>query len=476
MTTRGADERSVAAIRGRHQCSIELAAGAGKTHLIAAVAKTSSEAGERTLVLTHTNAGVDALRRRLKQLGVPSEHVRVRTIDGWCFDLVRRLPELSGLEAPDEPDWAEKQAYLHAARRAVESRAVRDVLRLSYERVVVDEYQDCGIDQHGLAVAINDVLPVAVFGDPLQALFDFDDSPPPGWDEVREAFPPIAVPEQARRWKRTNPALGAWLLTLRKPLMGAEPIDLSGSPVTWIEKRGPDVAFRACFERTPLSGTVVALGKFRADCAHVAKKLNGSYSVMEEVEGKVLLEFADLVDAGDPHVIAAGTVKFAVSTATGVAAAINPRKRRQLAAGKVIGSRDETLQVVHNAVNQLLSTPHPEHVARALRALSGVKGFAPYCRDAWYGTLAALDAASADSGTSVRSAVVRARNQSRVAGRRPELRAISRPRLIKGLEYDHAVLLDADRYTPTELYVALTRARRSVTVISESRTIVPSVT
>jgi DNA helicase IV len=36
---------------------------------------------------------------------------------------------------------------------------------------------------------------------------------------------------------------------------------------------------------------------------------------------------------------------------------------------------------------------------------------------------------------------------------------VSRPTLIKGLEYDHAIVLDAGRHDPTSLYVALTRGR-----------------
>jgi DNA helicase IV len=47
-------------------------------------------------------------------------------------------------------------------------------------------------------------------------------------------------------------------------------------------------------------------------------------------------------------------------------------------------------------------------------------------------------------------------------------RIVSRPVLIKGLEYDHAVVLDADVHTPTALYVALTRARQTLTILSQA--------
>ncbi len=43
----------------------------------------------------------------------------------------------------------------------------------SYRFAVVDEYQDCGKSQHALVVAVSEAVAVAVFGDPLQSIFDF---------------------------------------------------------------------------------------------------------------------------------------------------------------------------------------------------------------------------------------------------------------------------------------------------------------
>jgi DNA helicase-2/ATP-dependent DNA helicase PcrA len=38
--------------------------------------------------------------------------------------------------------------------------------------------------------------------------------------------------------------------------------------------------------------------------------------------------------------------------------------------------------------------------------------------------------------------------------------------LVKGLEYDHAIILEADSMTPKELYVALTRGAKSITIVT----------
>lgn len=92
--------------------------------------------------------------------------------------------------------------------------------------------------------------------------------------------------------------------------------------------------------------------------------------------------------------------------------------------------------------------------------------------DAWYTVLNALRTASASSTTSVVAAVVAYRNRTR-GGRHPMRRIVSRPTLSKGLEYDHAIILDGDNHTPASMYVALTRARKSLTVISASPIVRP---
>lgn len=57
----------------------------------------------------------------------------------------------------------------------------------------------------------------------------------------------------------------------------------------------------------------------------------------------------------------------------------------------------------------------------------------------------------------------------RHGGRRPSTRTVSRTVLVKGLEYDHVIISDLERLTDhCNLYVALTRARKSVTMIGSA--------
>ena len=60
-----------------------------------------------------------------------------------------------------------------AAQILFERGSITDVIRATYARLFVDEYQDCTKQQHKIIVRLAEYLPVVVLGDPLQGLFDF---------------------------------------------------------------------------------------------------------------------------------------------------------------------------------------------------------------------------------------------------------------------------------------------------------------
>jgi DNA helicase-2/ATP-dependent DNA helicase PcrA len=69
-------------------------AGCGKTHLIADTLK-RHDAAKPILTLTHTNAGVAALRGRLDKAGVSPRAYRLATLDGWAMRLIGMFPARS---------------------------------------------------------------------------------------------------------------------------------------------------------------------------------------------------------------------------------------------------------------------------------------------------------------------------------------------------------------------------------------------
>lgn len=455
---------SVEAVLGAVRCSITLPAGTGKTELIAATTAEVAARGGTSLVLTHTHAGVNALRRRIKRFRVDRNRVVIRTIDSWAYDLVTHFPRLS-------MPMSDKITDHKAAARAVNSRAVTRMLSVSYSNLLVDEYQDCVIDQHELVLALAKVLPTAVLGDPLQCLLNFGSNHPVNWTtQVVPSFPSIDCAYRPYRWDPAHQDLGAWLIAIREGLHSGVPIDLRSTPVNWVQRRDSNTFVKICYDSLKLSGSVAVLGSFRNDCVNAARRLGGQYTVMEAMDEKTVAALAATIDTEDGATAAQAAVQFAVDSTIGLASHIPATKRQQLGAGKSFTTRKDDLKPAYDAILRIRDNPTAQAVSAALNLLSKLPDVTIHCQDAWNELTRSLEAASTD-GYTVTEALVRTRQYFRVVGRRSATRVVSRPLLVKGLEYDHVIILDPSRYSAQELYVALTRGSKSVTIVSTTAVI-----
>lgn len=176
------NELIVDAVLGSRLGSVVAPAGCGKTDCIADVVKAAGGPA-KCLVLTHTLAGVDSLRQRLREKDVSLHSTDLETIAGWSLRFAAAFPRRSGLETrePRGEDWPVVYA---AATRLIRGGFVTGVLKASYQRVLVDEYQDCTTEQHSLILALSQHLPTCIFGDPLQAIFGFRNEKLADWKAV----------------------------------------------------------------------------------------------------------------------------------------------------------------------------------------------------------------------------------------------------------------------------------------------------
>jgi len=164
-------------------------AGCGKTFLLAEAVGCSTG---RQLVLTHTHAGVRAIRGHLERQGVPSALYRVATIDGFSLRYASAFPTLSkwATPIPTGNDW---KTLRGCAQVLLGTSAIRRVLAVTYSGVFVDEYQDCSVAQHQLILALGEFMPVRVVGDPLQAIFALLDREEfRHWREIERTFTLVA--------------------------------------------------------------------------------------------------------------------------------------------------------------------------------------------------------------------------------------------------------------------------------------------
>lgn len=462
--------------------SVEMPAGAGKTHLLAAAVATAAERGHRSIVLTHTNAGVDAIRRRLRRFGVHSAQARVETITSWAFSLVGAYPTIAGVAVVEDPDWAMSDEYVRGATAVVASEAISDVHAVSFDYLFVDEYQDCTLLHHAFIEAIATAVPkTIILGDRLQAIFGFTGSLA-DWDQhVLPNFPALVLEATPHRWLGHNEELGQWLLDIRPSLVEGQVFDFGAHTVpglTFVPDISPTAIATAAYDFTDYDETVVLLDKWPMGVADHASRLGGSYSVMEDINGNFMREQISgssnprrpvlaLPVSGDPA-LARWFAQYAKACVIGLAGLNDVVLRRLSRNESLNGISRGGIQSVVDALEALRLTPTYDQLAHTARAVREVKELRVYRWEAWNDTLQAI-AMSAENGEPAIENLARVRERLRRQGRKAHSRVASRTLLVKGLEYDHVVIANVGNFTdPRNLYVALSRARKSVTVLGRS--------
>lgn len=462
-----------AEILRRLPASIEMPAGTGKTEIVTALAAIGAERGHRTLILTHTHAGIDAVRRRLRKFEVPSQKVHVDTIAGWAFSLVRSYPMLAGIAIPAEPDWSRSAEYVLGAVKVLKSPAISRVHRLSFEYLVVDEYQDCVTSQHDFVVSMAVAIPkTCILGDRLQGIFGFKSGEDlVQWDaNLALIFPPFVMQHTPWRWAQHNSALGEWLVGIRPTLLAKQPLQIDSTVpgLTWQFASPSRATLVAEASRlSQLGGSVLIVGKWSGDCAAIASKVYG-FGVMEELEGKFIEKFLRQLEISTPEGWAAHLVVYAKSCFVGLAG-LNEAIIGKLTKGESVGHlKRDGFEEVLQLLDDTLQEPTHGALAEVMDALERVSGLRLYRREAWRETKRVLSSGADSNGESPVAHLAKVRDHLRRVGRPPGNRVVSRTLLVKGLEYDHVIIADADTLENCEnLYVALSRARTSVTVFSK---------
>lgn len=452
--------------------AITAPAGCGKTELIAA-AVAAYQGQKPLLILTHTNAGVSALRGRLKRAGVPSSRARISTLDGWAMRLIATFPLRSG-HAPDllrlHNPRRDYPAIRQAALALLTSGHLDSVISASYERLIVDEYQDCVQAQHQLVCQLSHRLPTCVLGDPMQAIFGFA-GPLADWTrDTCTQFPLVGQLQTPWRWRNAGTELfGRWLLQVREQLAQGQGVDLRAVPpeVRWIRLGQPtDYQNQLEAARTPpitRDGTVLILGQSIDPDSHarIASQTPGA-SAIEGVELKTLMTFAGAFSLEAPNVLES-LLTFAQSVLTRTDTGDLIRRVDVLRRGT---ARTPPTPLEALAV-RFAATPTFRMAAEILEELKRQPNARAHRPAAFYGSLKALRLAQAQH-SSFPEAALAVREDYRYQGRTLPSRAVGSTLLLKGLEAEVGVLLSADELDAVNLYVAMTRACRKLVVCSRA--------
>lgn len=454
-------------------------AGCGKTHLIGqALGRHASR--KPILVLTHTNAGVAALRGRLDGAGVRPSAYRLSTIDGWCMRLLTLFPKRSGHD-PDILSIQRPKADYPAIRRAagilLRDGHIHDVLAASYDRLIVDEYQDCSEVQHAIVYYAARSLRTCVLGDPLQAIFGFQGNSLANWDgQVCQHFPVVAELDTPWRWINAGEeAFGRYLLAVRRALSTGSALDLREAPrnVTWVRLDGQtdhEKRLRAGMVSAPQDEKVliIADSKNPSGQRQLASQIPGAVTV-ENVDMRDLVAFGEGLDLGADNLLE-HVVGFAASVMTNTGGANLLTRVQTLREGR---ERRPASRVEQLAV-RLVQEPSNGLVADLLVEIGrepGVRGHRPAILR---GGLRLLKSCADCPDLGPGDAAMKERERSRLIGRPLAKRTVGSTLLLKGLEADIAVILDPAEMDGRHLYVAMTRGAKKLVICSRQPLLDPS--
>jgi hypothetical protein len=457
--------------------SITAPAGCGKTQLIADTL--AQHTGPKPiLILTHTNAGVAALRSRMLRAQVPATSFQIATLDGFAMKLIGKFPGRSGHD-PAIMQLANRgsdyPAIRTAAVRLLSGQHLDQILRSTYSHLLVDEYQDCNQAQHAIVTWLANALPTYVLGDPMQAIFGFGQNRLVNWNtDVVRFFPAIGALATPWRWRLAGAEnLGIWLLHVRQLLEAGQPVDLATSPpeVEWVQihPATADAQRRAAALvqlQNGESALIIGDSRNTAGRQRLTSQTPGATTV-EAVDLPDLMTFAQSFAPAAPIALTQ-IVDFAAIVMTGVGATAYLARVETIRNGR---NRTPPTPAESQAVSYL-AAPTFTGAIELLQQLSQQQDCRIYRPEMLRCCIASLRMAA--SGThSFQEAAIQIRERNRMQGRPLSRRAVGSTLLLKGLEADVAVILEPAEMDAKNLYVAMTRGARRLVVCSQAAILVP---
>jgi len=446
-------------------------AGCGKTQLIAD-ALLRYEGDKPILILTHTNAGVVALRNRMDRAGIRRSKYYLTTIDGWAIRLINTFPLRSGhdptIVTGQRPNY---DTIRIAAFNLLKAKHINDVLSATYARIFVDECQDCSKNQFAIIYYAAVSLPTILMGDEMQAIFGFGNDGLADWkDHVCKYFPLLGELTTPWRWiNADSEQLGRWLLQVRTDLQDGKGIDLRLSPeaVSWVQIDGGandrTKLLESCRILAANNGGVLIIGDSTNPTSQrqFASQTPGAITV-EAVDLRDLVAFANDFDLNSDDALVR-IVRFAQSLMTNV----GPTELINRINSLQKGTAKKPANDIETAAISFLGERKHSNVRTLLAEINKAAGVRVYRPDVLHCCIRALRVCDAGA-INFHDAAIQMREQNRLLGRPLPKRAVGSTLLLKGLEAEVVVILNGDTLNAKNLYVALTRGAKRIVVCSKS--------
>lgn len=460
-------DEEIKLISSRPNAVITAPAGHGKTEMITDLV---DRLPGKKLILTHTNAGVSALSARLKRKQVDRSRFSLSTISSFCMRWCDAYPNIAGVDP--EIKVVDKGYYEDRAKGTAEiftHEWARHILKYTYGCVIVDEYQDCVVGQHKIFLNINKSIPVYVLGDPLQTIFGWAGRPV-SWSNI--GFEKVPVETYPWRWEKGNKELGQYLTNIRDvllPSLDGKRVKMPIEPVGDYIKIIPVADAREFSFVKELSqyDSSLFITKWKNGQCSFAQHSDGIFQNDEPQNLDILYTYADLLDNDDGQSRTQTIYAFLLNCATHISTELGSygdhiREENydfsRISKYPEFGSRILSLYEKHGYYEML----------SVLEWIRENSKFRIYRRELFNELCRSIRFAR-DHGITVKEAAQQIRmnpaNQSKYSNFK---RISSRTVLSKGLEFDCVAIDCTEKYSATDMYVAMTRAMKVIYFITDN--------
>lgn len=454
-------------------------AGYGKTHTIAECLKYTKG---KQLILTHTHAGVASIKEKIKKLNIPYKNYKVETISSYAQKYVFSFYKE---KLPEQEDKEYFNFIIDKATELLKIKLITRIVRNTYTGLFVDEYQDCTQRQHKFILALSDILPTHIVGDPLQGIFGFKNEPIINMEDKNEMGQFLLNKTELKipwRWKKEEKYdLGMVLKDIRGKLENNEKIDLllyknkievckileyDKYDFCTIENR-----YREKLKSFESENSLLIIDP-ESKNDNLRKKLVKNYKffmMLEPIDNKEFYKIAKIIDNinlnnFDKNIIEVINILF-----YNISEWFNDKKikNKQKEKEKII---IEPLIVKFNTLNTKIDFNIISSILMDVKKLPKVR-----CHriEMLFSVCNALKIA-ANKKITVYEAMVETRNIVRRIGRKIYGKCIGTTLLTKGLEFDTVAIIDAHKFKDKKnFYVAITRACKRLIVFSESMELNP---
>ena len=478
---------------------VEAPAGCGKTYQGAKYAqRAASRLGRgRVLILTHTHAACSVFSSETRR---EATRVEIRTIDSLLTAIATAYHKSLGFP-PDPAAWARRQGSDGFDKLASSVAALMTAqpmigaaLSERYPVVIGDEHQDSSAAQHAIIMALRDGgSQLRIFGDPMQHIYGSSadaarSADRARWDRLKTTgvFDELDTPH---RWASGSPQLGQWILQVREALKQGQPVELRGNLPQGLKILNADniaqdhAGYRiGPNDRRPID-RIVNTGQ----PILILTGQNGTTKALRAVWGRRIpiweghtrdaldvLVMTIANETGNAAAIAQAVVKFigAIGVGFGPSSHGNIFLREiEQNCSKSTHGKPARLQELARCI---LEQPNHVGVMNCLQGLVKLTGDG----------IAGFESMALDNRSEFRDAIHLGRFADAEEGMReihrrrsfarpvPPYRAISTIHKAKGLQCENVIVLPCDRqrfgasdYARCKLYVALSRASHSLTLV-----------